>query len=143
MRLQNFGILAIIAVATTAFWVAFNQPREEAGWNGRITGISYSPYRTGQNPNGGPHPMPEQIDEDLKILSEKVDRVRVYTTQDGQKRRPRPRPEVRHDSDAGRLGRQPQGAQRARGARRRAAGPHPPQRRPGDRPATKRCCAPN
>ena len=49
MRLQNFGILALLAVATTAFWVAFNQPRDEAGWNGRITGISYSPYRAGQN----------------------------------------------------------------------------------------------
>ncbi len=84
MRLQNFGILALLAVATTAFWVAFNQPHDEAGWNGRITGISYSPYRAGQSPNGGPHPTPDQIDEDLKILSERVDRVRVYTTQDGQ-----------------------------------------------------------
>ncbi|MGE0716191.1 MAG: glycosyltransferase [Alphaproteobacteria bacterium] len=84
MRLQNIGILALLAAATAAFWVAFNQPRTEPGWNGRITGISYSPYRAGQNPNGGPHPTPDQIDEDLRILSERVDRVRVYSTQDGQ-----------------------------------------------------------
>ncbi len=47
----------------------------DGDWLGR--GISYGPYREGQAP-GGPLPSREQMAEDLKILSEHWDLIRIY-----------------------------------------------------------------
>ena len=63
MRLQNVAILAAFAAATILGWIALNPAHQELGWNGRITGISYSPYRSGQSPEGGPYPSVEEIDD--------------------------------------------------------------------------------
>ena len=41
-------------------------------------GICYSGYREGQNPNNGTFPTPEQITEDLRILSKGWRKLRIY-----------------------------------------------------------------
>jgi len=84
MRLANTIIVATVAALTAAGWMALNRPDAPTDWSGRVAGVSYSPFRPGQHPDKGPFPTPQQIDQDLALLAAKVDKVRVYTTGEGQ-----------------------------------------------------------
>jgi len=46
----------------------------------KLEGIAYSPYRKGQSPITGPHPNPEEIENDIKLLSSITDKIRIYGT---------------------------------------------------------------
>ncbi len=44
----------------------------------KLSGIAYSPYRTGQSPITGPHPSVTDIENDIQFLSSITDRIRIY-----------------------------------------------------------------
>lgn len=46
-----------------------------------LHGISYGPFRAGQRP-GGPNPTDEQILEDLRIIADRWNMIRVYSSAD-------------------------------------------------------------
>lgn len=76
-------VLPLVIFANLAIWSAFNQPHSAESWTGEIVGYDYSPYRFGQNPNKGSVPTTEQIDEDLKLLSQHAQAIRTYSTIEG------------------------------------------------------------
>ena len=43
-----------------------------------IKGLTYGPYREGQDPDWGPYPSDDQIKEDLGILTAVVGNIRTY-----------------------------------------------------------------
>jgi exo-beta-1,3-glucanase (GH17 family) len=52
-------------------------------FTGRLPVIDYSPYRDGQAPGGGQQPTEAQVREDLEILQQFADGVRIYGTDGG------------------------------------------------------------
>src|SRR3569832_286972 len=88
MRFSSVVILVTVIVANLALWAAFNRPRPEVAWTGTISGASFSPFRAGGDPLAERFPTAQQIDEDLKLLSTKVRKVRSYSSTDGFERIP-------------------------------------------------------
>lgn len=92
MRLSGFLVLIFIILANLGFWAALNQPKNGLPWSGTIHSVSFSPSRADDDPTVArqmPHledtllPTREEMDEDLAMLSGKVDQVRTYSTLEG------------------------------------------------------------
>lgn len=83
-----FIVLPIVIAANLAVWAALNRPYEPEAWTGEIVGLSYSPYRQGQDPRMNRHPSAEQIEEDMKLLSGTVQAIRTYSMVYGQQQIP-------------------------------------------------------
>ncbi|MGH6914220.1 MAG: hypothetical protein ACREH3_11010, partial [Geminicoccales bacterium] len=79
MRSWNVLIVGLLLGANLLGWAALNRPVEGESWQGVIKGVSFSPFRQGQNPEKGTFPSPEQLDADLALLSGTVRRVRTYS----------------------------------------------------------------
>jgi len=79
-----FIVLPLVIAANLAVWAAFNQPHHAEAWTGEIVGLSYSPYRQGQDPTQNRHPSAEQMDEDMKLLAGTVQAIRTYSMVFGQ-----------------------------------------------------------
>jgi exo-beta-1,3-glucanase (GH17 family)/cellulose synthase/poly-beta-1,6-N-acetylglucosamine synthase-like glycosyltransferase len=76
------GILvaAVFAVMTFGVWWYLNRPETEPPWPAHIQGVAFSPYAEDQNPFGSKDiPSVEQIESDLKLLSNKTYAVRTYS----------------------------------------------------------------
>src|ERR1700728_2043329 len=76
------GILvaAVFAVMTFGVWWYLNRPESEPPWPAHIQGVAFSPYAEDQNPFGSKDiPSVEQIESDLKLLSNKTYAVRTYS----------------------------------------------------------------
>jgi exo-beta-1,3-glucanase (GH17 family)/cellulose synthase/poly-beta-1,6-N-acetylglucosamine synthase-like glycosyltransferase len=76
------GILvaAVFAVMTFGVWWYLNRPETEPPWPAHIQGVAFSPYAEDQNPFGSKDiPSIEQIESDLKLLSNKTYAVRTYS----------------------------------------------------------------
>ncbi|MBI5184224.1 MAG: glycosyltransferase [Nitrospinae bacterium] len=76
-------VLPLIVGANIALWAAVNRPHQTESWVGEIVGLSYSPYRIGQDPFQGITIGPGQLDEDMSLLSTKVQAIRTYSTTNG------------------------------------------------------------
>ena len=85
----RLAVLVLISLASLAAWVGLNQPQPAADWHGLINGVSFSPYRRGEDPLANRYPTPEEINEDLALLAGKVKRVRSYSSLDGIEEVPR------------------------------------------------------
>ena len=83
-----FIVLPLVIAANLAVWAALNRPYEPEAWTGEIVGLSYSPYRQGQDPTQSRHPTMDQIDEDLKLLAGSVQAIRTYSMVFGQQHIP-------------------------------------------------------
>lgn len=83
--MRKSGILVVLAivVANVLGWGLLNRPEQPKPWTGFINGVSFSPYRAGQDPRADRHPSAEEIDEDLALLARHVKQVRTYTAIDG------------------------------------------------------------
>src|SRR3569832_1747566 len=88
MRFSSVVILVTVIATNLALWAAFNRPQPEVAWTGTINGASFSPFRAGGDPLAERIPTAQQIDEDLKLLSTKVRKVRSYSSTDGFERIP-------------------------------------------------------
>src|ERR1700712_348198 len=79
-------LFALASLASAAYWIRLGVPVELASApTGRISGVSYAPYRKpGESPFTPGYLVTEQrIDEDLKALSRRFDCVRTYSVGQG------------------------------------------------------------
>ncbi|MBX3506107.1 MAG: glycosyltransferase [Parvibaculum sp.] len=83
-----FVVLPIVIAANLAVWAALNRPHEPEAWTGEIVGLSYSPYRQGQDPRMNRHPSIEQMEEDMQLLAGTVQAIRTYSMVYGQQEIP-------------------------------------------------------
>ncbi|HYD99698.1 MAG TPA: glycosyl hydrolase family 17 protein, partial [Alphaproteobacteria bacterium] len=90
MRYASLAFAAILAiVASILAWGAPNwATRLEHGWEGKLSSLSYAPFRRGQSPYQGSVATPEQIDEDFRLLAERAGGVRTYTSLAGLEHAP-------------------------------------------------------
>jgi exo-beta-1,3-glucanase (GH17 family) len=51
--------------------------------NGKLTSLSFAPFRAGQSPIEKVMPTPEQIEEDISLLADKTHSIRTYTSLEG------------------------------------------------------------
>jgi exo-beta-1,3-glucanase (GH17 family) len=83
MRIFRFALL--IVVLNGLFSYVTNLPKD-IGLdvpNGKLNSLSYAPFREGQSPLLAIFSSPEQMDEDLKLLSQKTHSFRTYTSTEG------------------------------------------------------------
>lgn len=89
MRVSSVVILVTVVVANLFAWAMLNRPQPEVPWTGTINGVSFSPFRASDDPLAKRYPTAAEIDEDLKLLSGKVHKVRTYSSADGLEEVPR------------------------------------------------------
>ncbi|MGE0747766.1 MAG: glycosyltransferase family 2 protein [Rhodospirillales bacterium] len=79
-------LAAVLAAAAIhgAGWTLTRHSVAPPSVSGALDYVSYSPYRANQNPEKGDQPVPEQIDDDLKLLSGIAGGVRTYSVTGGQ-----------------------------------------------------------
>ena len=92
MRLSGFVVLVLIVLGNLGFWAAMNRPKTGLPWAGTINSVSFSPSRADEDPTlARKNPQDadrylastKEMDEDLALLSGKVDMVRTYSTLEG------------------------------------------------------------
>src|SRR6202167_4718717 len=78
--ISGIVVAAVFAVMTFGVWWYLNRPESEPPWPAHIQGVAFSPYAEDQNPFGSKDiPSVEQIESDLKLLSNKTYAVRTYS----------------------------------------------------------------
>ncbi len=83
MRASSFTILILVVAANLLLWASLNRPQPEVAWTGVINGVSFSPYHRDHDPLEERYPTARQIDADLKLIADKVRKVRTYSSTDG------------------------------------------------------------
>ncbi len=84
----SLGILAIIVGLNYGAWWWLNRPVAERPWIGTINCVSFAPFQRDQNPLVNNYPTYEQIENDIRLLSQQVDGVRTYTSMHGEDKVP-------------------------------------------------------
>jgi exo-beta-1,3-glucanase (GH17 family)/cellulose synthase/poly-beta-1,6-N-acetylglucosamine synthase-like glycosyltransferase len=72
-------LAVIVAVLNFGAWLYLNKPAQPLPWTGKIGGIAYAPYQRSQSPLRAIYPSVDEIDRDLKQLSQYTDRIRIYS----------------------------------------------------------------
>ncbi|WP_119417942.1 glycosyltransferase [Desertibaculum subflavum] len=83
MRASSVFAMILVVAANVAAWVGLNPPRQAPAYDKPFSGLSYSPYREGQDPQKGDRVSAIQIAEDMAFLADKTQRIRTYTATDG------------------------------------------------------------
>jgi exo-beta-1,3-glucanase (GH17 family)/cellulose synthase/poly-beta-1,6-N-acetylglucosamine synthase-like glycosyltransferase len=84
MRKTSVVVMAAVACLNLGLWVSCNGPEPVApSWTGTIKGVSFSPYREGQDPTAARHPSVAEIEADLRLLTDTVAGVRTYSVRNG------------------------------------------------------------
>ena len=82
--------LFFIVLAHGAYDWYSNQP-QEAGIDvpsGKLMSLSFAPFREGFSPLEKKYPLPEHVDEDLRLLADKTETVRTYSSLGGMEPTP-------------------------------------------------------
>ncbi|WP_426117750.1 glycosyltransferase family 2 protein [Pseudomonas sp. DSP3-2-2] len=83
MSSRKFGLNLVVVVAIaalfTGFWALINRPVTAPDWPEQISGFSYSPFRSGQNPQKGIYPSDDEMRQDLELMSKQTDSIRTYS----------------------------------------------------------------
>ena len=72
-------VVVAIAALFTGFWALINRPVTAPDWPEQISGFSYSPFRSGQNPQEGIYPSDDEMRQDLELISKQTDSIRTYS----------------------------------------------------------------
>jgi exo-beta-1,3-glucanase (GH17 family)/cellulose synthase/poly-beta-1,6-N-acetylglucosamine synthase-like glycosyltransferase len=80
MRLSNWMIGLVVAVLFAGTWVLLNRPVEQDPWTQDVSGLTYTPHRTGANPATGKEPTLAQVREDLSLMAGLTSQIRTYST---------------------------------------------------------------
>ncbi len=80
MTRSNFIILTLIVLVNLIAWTwaPDNHSKQEHPAFQRVKGLAYSPFRPGQSPLTGIYPTPDQIDQDMQLLSGKTAAISTY-----------------------------------------------------------------
>ncbi len=84
-----FSLLLIIIVHAAVDW-HFNQP-EDAGVDvpsGKLRSLSFAPFREGYSPLEKKYPIAEHIEEDIRLLADKTQTIRTYSSLGGMQPTP-------------------------------------------------------
>jgi len=81
MTRANILIAIAIAVISISFWAMLNRQENEPPWPKRIQGFSFSPMQAWNDQSAHNLPTKEEIDGDLKLVSDKTHAIRLYTTE--------------------------------------------------------------
>jgi exo-beta-1,3-glucanase (GH17 family)/cellulose synthase/poly-beta-1,6-N-acetylglucosamine synthase-like glycosyltransferase len=68
----------VMAGLNFGLWTYLNKPAQPQAWTGKIGGFAYAPYQRHQSPLNSSYPSVEEIDRDMKQLSQYTDRIRTY-----------------------------------------------------------------
>ncbi len=79
LRRFSFAVLIVVALANAGAWWWLNRPVPETDWTGTIQGLSFNPFRKGEDPQVGPFPTAEGIDSDLMLIADHARRIRTYS----------------------------------------------------------------
>lgn len=74
-------LLLLAAILLVALWALFNRPGHAPAWPEMIEGVSFSPFRAHQSPEGTRYPSEADISRDLELLRHRVHSVRTYSTE--------------------------------------------------------------
>lgn len=80
------SVVAVVALVTcvhAALWTLFQHQESVPNIDGPLASVSYSPYSRWQHPDYGDRPTPEQIRDDLRLLSPYTRTVRTYSSTGG------------------------------------------------------------
>src|SRR3546814_18317041 len=80
MRLSNLVISLCAVAVATSLWAAVNRPVDGENWLGPINGVSFSPFRQGDDAMTSEEPSEAEIASDIALLSGKVHRLRTYAS---------------------------------------------------------------
>jgi exo-beta-1,3-glucanase (GH17 family)/cellulose synthase/poly-beta-1,6-N-acetylglucosamine synthase-like glycosyltransferase len=84
MPRKSLTIAAVVVLVNVLLWSLSNRPDPpEPVFNGMINGMSFSPYREGQDPLKDIYPTHEQIRDDIHFLKDKTRTIRTYSSIDG------------------------------------------------------------
>jgi exo-beta-1,3-glucanase (GH17 family)/cellulose synthase/poly-beta-1,6-N-acetylglucosamine synthase-like glycosyltransferase len=73
-------LIAVLLAACLGFavWATANRPAPAPDFDGRITGLAFSPFQRGQSPEAGTEPTDAQLRSDLALAAGVTDRIRTY-----------------------------------------------------------------
>lgn len=74
-------IIALVGALLLTLWAIFNRPDHVPAWPETIKGVSFSPFRADQSPEGSDYPSEAEIYRDLMLLSSRVNSVRTYSVE--------------------------------------------------------------
>src|SRR5215510_5391712 len=77
------AVVALISCVHAGLWAFLHQRQTVPNIDGPLASVSYSPYTRWQNPKNDDVPTPEQIRNDLRMLSPYTRTVRTYTSTRG------------------------------------------------------------
>src|SRR5262245_53134514 len=77
------AVVALISCVHAGLWAFLYQQQTVPNIDGPLASVSYSPYTRWQNPDNGDVPTPEQIRNDLRLLSPYTRTIRTYTSTRG------------------------------------------------------------
>jgi exo-beta-1,3-glucanase (GH17 family)/cellulose synthase/poly-beta-1,6-N-acetylglucosamine synthase-like glycosyltransferase len=80
MKLTDIVLAVVTSGLLVTGWYATNRPLDGPEWDGRLQGLSFSPYHYDQDPIDGREPTTDEIRADLELLSERTAAVRIYST---------------------------------------------------------------
>ena len=71
-------LAVLVAGLNFALWQALNRPTQPPNWTGKVAGFAYDPYQRYQSPIKQIFPSVEEVEGDIKLLSQHTDRLRTY-----------------------------------------------------------------
>ncbi|MEA2946056.1 MAG: hypothetical protein QOI40_1386 [Alphaproteobacteria bacterium] len=77
------AVVALVVCVHAALWALLQRQEAVANIDAPLASVSYSPYSRSQHPDSGDRPTPEQIRDDLKILSPYAHAIRTYSSTGG------------------------------------------------------------
>jgi exo-beta-1,3-glucanase (GH17 family)/glycosyltransferase involved in cell wall biosynthesis len=77
------AVVALVVCVHAALWALLQRQEAVANIDAPLASVSYSPYSRSQHPDSGDRPTPEQIRDDLKILSPYTHAIRTYSSTGG------------------------------------------------------------
>jgi exo-beta-1,3-glucanase (GH17 family)/cellulose synthase/poly-beta-1,6-N-acetylglucosamine synthase-like glycosyltransferase len=75
----SLSLTLVLLAANTLAWSWSARPIWAPSWEGKVGGVAYSGFRTGQDPTQGRFPSDAELEEDMRILAGFTDRIRTYS----------------------------------------------------------------
>ncbi len=86
MKTNRLILFLILAVLANGLLTGLSNLPQNAGTDvpeGKISSVSFAPFREGQSPLTEIYPTKEQVDEDLRMLADKTHTIRTYASLGG------------------------------------------------------------
>lgn len=80
MKFTDIVLALVTGAMLLTGWYVVNRPTDGPEWDGRLQGLSFSPFHYHQNPIDGVEPSQAEIRDDLALLSQRAAAIRIYST---------------------------------------------------------------